>query len=204
MTVTDEREPRRGRRVAADDRQAVGRARRVDAVVERLGALDGHVVGQAERDRRVERVRVHGARRPHGRRDGLPADHAERRVRAVEVDALDERVSRDDVHAAGRDAVDRAVVADALDRARRGARRARRACDPVDEAELADLGDGGERLRVVGTRGVGHRAEAERGEGTVACPCTIRPASGGAVRPRPISPLSASPASARCPARRGG
>ena len=140
-----EEQPLRRRHVAADDGEAVLPARLGHPFVERLGALDRHVVRQPERDRRVARRRVHRHHVADVDGDRFVAERAERRERPVEVDTLDERIARDDVDPAVADVVDRRVVADPFEEGvGRGV--AERVAEPVDEAELADVRDGGERL----------------------------------------------------------
>jgi hypothetical protein len=72
-------------------------------------------VRQAEGDGGVPREGVHRGDIAHVYADRLRAEVAHRGKAAVEVDRLDERVRRDDMHAARADTVNGGVIPDPLE-----------------------------------------------------------------------------------------
>ena len=172
-----QRQPGRGRHVAADDGQPVALARLRDPGVERLGALDRQVAGSP-------RATVANRGRAFMATTSLTLDaiafHPSARsgtyVRSKWTPSTIASVvitwSGWAVGAGAADAVDGRVVADAGEEVAGVRGVGQRGLHPVDQAELAHLGDGREGL---GVGGLGHagRGSGGRRTGTPA-PCRLR------------------------------
>ncbi len=149
--VHDQR-PRRPRDIPADQRDVAGICQLDEPVEQAIDVGEGEIRRQDERQQRIPRRGAHSGDIADVDGKSLVPDVGWGREAAVEMDAFDERIGRQDLQGAAIRCRDCGIVADADDD--RGRRRRQSAANMLDESALADVpnrpGPGGEWLGATG------------------------------------------------------